>query len=78
MDFLFWVKYVSIPALVAIVGALWHIQRQLTAIRIEVAKDYVNREMLREAEERLAKHLEAIEAKIDKWINRCAPAPQRD
>ena len=78
MDFLFWIKFVSIPALAAIVAAFWHIQRQLTAIRVEVAKDYVNREMLREAEERLAKHLESIETKIDRWINRCAPAPQRD
>lgn len=78
MDFLFWIKFVSVPVVFIIFTALWHIQKQLTSIRVEMARDYVSHRELREFEERLIKHLDTIERKIEMYLNKCAPAPQGD
>lgn len=52
-----------------IFSALWNIQRQLTAIKLEMAKDYVSQKALKELEARLVKHLEGIDRKIEAYIN---------
>lgn len=74
MDFPSWVKFISIPMIFIIFSALWNIQRQLTAIKLEMAKDYVSHKALRELEARLVKHLENIDHKIEAYINSYAPA----
>ena len=78
MDFSFWIKFIEIPVIGALFGLIWNLQRQLTAFKLEVAKDYINREALKHLEETLVERLKAIEAKLERWTSRCAPAPQKD
>lgn len=76
MEFTFWVQFVEIPVVAALFWLHWTHQRdcaqsrkavqdQITEIRVEVAKDYVNHASLKEIGDRLDKQLSDLAKQLE-------------
>lgn len=76
MDFIFWLKFIELPVIAVLFGLIWHhqrectaarksVQEQITNIRVEVAKDYVNHTSMKEIGDRLEKQLSELAKQLE-------------
>lgn len=77
MELDFWIRAVEIPVIVGIVAVIWNLQRQLNDLKLEVAKNYIDRDALQHLERTLVDRLDTLERKLDQWISRYESAQQR-
>lgn len=76
MDFVFWIKFIEIPVVAGMFWFMWShhkecaasrraVQEQITNIRLEIAKDYVNHASLKEIGDRLDKQFGHLAKQIE-------------